>query len=61
MDMMNLHLGSINRKDYRNKTLQCEDQCFRTEYLTKITTGNIDKEAMRNFANQSSLQIDNPE
>ena len=73
-DMMNLKLGydetngSVYSPDelrigyggYRNKSLHCEDECFRIDYLTKITPGNVDKEAMLTFVNKTKLGIDDP-
>ena len=73
-DMMNLNLGYdetnesvygpdkslINYGGYRNKSLHCDDECFRIDYLTKITSGNIDKDAMLTFVNKTKLDIDDP-
>lgn len=72
--MMNLNLGynetneSVYSPDkllvkyggYRNKSLHCDDECFRIDYLTKITSGNVDKEAMLTFVNKTKLDIDDP-
>ena len=73
-DMMNLNLGYdetnesvyspdkllIGYRGYRNKSLYCDDECFRIDYLTKITSGNIDKDAMLTFVNKTKLDIDDP-
>ena len=45
---------------YRNKSLRCDDECFRIDYLTKITSGNVDKEAMLTFVNKTGLEIEDP-
>ena len=63
-DMMNLNLSlysldefHIGYGGYRNKSLHCKDECFRSEYLTKITSVNTDKKAMNNFINKTGLDI----
>ena len=45
---------------YRNKSLLCDNECFRIDYLTKITSGIVDKEAMLTFVNKTELEIDDP-
>ena len=45
---------------YRNKSLPCDDECLRIDYLTKITSGIVDKEAMVTFVNKTELEIDDP-
>ena len=70
-DMMNLNLGydetneslysleelPIGYEGYRNKSLYCNDECFRIDYLTTITSGNINKKAVNNFINKTGLEI----
>ena len=72
--MMNLNLGYDETNEglyspdklfvgyggYRNKSLHCDDECLRIDYLTKITSGIVDKEAMVTFVNKTELEIDDP-
>ena len=62
--MINMHLefdeAKVGKGNYRNNS-HCDDECFRLDYLTKITTGNTDKQAMKYFINRTILEIDNSE